>query len=168
MRIQMNSLPFYQDDDPAIYQRTMTRFNDIIKYVGPNVHIFELDMVDDRNYFDADHDATLKPLSCNVVENILTACSNLNTLSIRRTRFIDIGDIGAFYPNLHTLKISRRSDWQDGFLSRISLILPTFNMSNCAPLYQKLPRPPLSIFQCYLHTSDNSNSRSTQWLITTW
>lgn len=124
MQVLMNVKDFYQQD-PAIYKAKMTQFNQIIQRVRRGIHTYKVNFHGGRN-----NDSTLKILSSSIVENILVACPDLQTLSIKETRFIDINSTrGSTFPNIQTLEVFKKLTISKmDFYQECLLMLPVFNM----------------------------------------
>lgn len=130
----MDQEPFYRNN-PTNYQVAKDQFMDIIKHVGPHIHTLTVDTGDDRildgynMYTHEGSDGTeLRQLSCNLVDDILSACPSLQELLIRRARFIDCRDSGPLHNNLKTISISPFSQFENGFLTILSACFP--NLQN--------------------------------------
>lgn len=103
VRVCLNEEPFYRNN-PTNYQAAMDRFMNIIKHVGPHIHVLNVHTNDHKqlvgyNLYTRERlDGTeLKALSSNVMETILTACPSLQGLSIESTKFIDCKEIEPSY-----------------------------------------------------------------------
>lgn len=130
VRVCLNEEPFYRNN-PTNYQAAMDRFMNIIKHVGPHIHVFNVHTNDHKQlagynlYTHERLDGTeLKVLSSNVVETILIACSSLQELSIESTKFIDCKENEPSQNTLKTIDILRSSQFANGFLTRLSARVP--------------------------------------------
>lgn len=68
----------------------------------------------------------MKPSSRDLVNNILATCPSLNKLSIKQTRVIDCSENGPVHQALTTFHLSDSSQFEEGFLSRLSARTPNF------------------------------------------
>lgn len=130
MRVCVDQEPFYRNN-ATNYQTAMEQFMDIIKHVGANIQVLNVDTGDDgilAGYnlytFETTDGTELKALSSNVVENVLTACSSLQKLSIKRTKFIDCRENGLTNNTLKTIGITNSSRFANDFLTRLSTRAP--------------------------------------------
>lgn len=122
MRVTKNKESFGQQIDQAA--AATNDFMEILKYVGPYIEIFCLDL-EDLVYTEEEADDTiLKPFSSNAVDHILAACPSVQTLSIQQTRFIDSAENGPLHMNLNKLVVSDSSQFEECFLIRLSARAP--------------------------------------------